>query len=345
MRQMIKIALFLIILLLITLLTPSIQHNFNIIFDMLLKIVVAFGMAYVSFPIVSFFRKLGLKNALASTITLLLMASLIAAVGMLMVPLIYQQAERLIAFFQSNSSGFTVDIHNEALRKVYEYFIPHIDNISKQVVDFFVNSTQNAISASTKMFTDIIITACLYVYLVYDFERLVTKFKKKLKKDSKNYLFFQNLNIELLKYLKALATIIVIAVVEYGIVYYLIGHPDWMILAALCAIACLIPYFGGIVVNVIALITSLFVSPELFFKVLACVIILPNIDGNIIYPMIYRRSVKISPIVLLPSLFIFGGLFGMLGIVLSIPLIITYKVAKKYYKDDVKALVKKAWEA
>ena len=51
-----------------------------------------------------------------------------------------------------------------------------------------------------------------------------------------------------------LSNIIVITLVEYTLVYTIIGHPNAILLGFLAAVANLIPYFGGIIVNVIAII-------------------------------------------------------------------------------------------
>ena len=45
--------------------------------------------------------------------------------------------------------------------------------------------------------------------------------------------------------------IIIITLIEYTLVYTIIGHPNAILLGFLAAIANLVPYFGGIIVNMV----------------------------------------------------------------------------------------------
>lgn len=345
MKYMIKIALFLIILLLISFLGPVYAPALNSILGMATNIFVACGLAYVSYPAVKFLRKKGLNNFLASTITLLIAGSLIVFVVALILPLVYQQIVKAIEVFQNSSNSISWVKNNPDIRKIVDLSEPYFEKFGQQALDYIASSTQNLISRSTKFFADALIIVCLYIYILFDSVKIRERIKTKLGKGSKSFNFFKKLDQEFSKYLKGLIIIIIITVFEYGIIYYLIGHPDWMTLAALCAFSNLIPYFGGIIVNIIALLTAVFVSEELFFRVMICVIVLPTIEGNLLNPMIHKKTIKISPIVLLPSLFIGSALFGFLGIVLSIPAIILYKVFMEFYKEDTKNLILRLWHS
>lgn len=345
MRHLIKLVLFLVALLLISFLWPMYAPALNVVISMLIKVFVAAGLAYVSYPVVNFFRKRGLSNFLASFITLILAASIVILMVALVLPLIYQQILKAVEAFQNSSDSIAWIRSNPDFKKVYELASPHLDQFGQQAVDYIANSTQNIIAKSTKFVGDAIIISCLYLYILFDSVKIRERIKKKLKRGTKAFNFFKTLDQEFMKYLKGLVIIIIITIFEYGIIYKLIGHPDWMTLAALCAFSNLIPYFGGIIVNIIALLTAVFVSPLLFFKVAVCVFVLPTIEGNLLNPMIHKKTIKLSPIILLPSMFIFSSLFGFLGIVLSTPIIILFKIFMKYYKDDCKALFRKAIEA
>ena len=345
MRNIVKIVLFLLMILLITLLLPTFKPALDTILNIFGSMLIAVGLAYVTYPVVKFLRSKGFKKNLATSISLLIVVSIIITVTVLTVQLIYPQLIRAIELVQNSSNSIAWITENPEIRRAIDYFTPYLDKFAQQALDYFASSTQGIISRSTKFIADLALISALYIYILFDADKIIQRIKNKLGRGSKNYNFVKSLNEEYLKYLKGLVIIILITVVEYGVVYYLIGHPDWMALAALCAFSNLIPYFGGIIVNLIALATSIFVNPALFFKVLACVIILPTVEGNVINPMVHKKTIKISPIALLPAIFIGGSIFGFLGIILAIPAIIFYKVAREYYTQDVKDLFAKAWNA
>ncbi|MDF9867625.1 putative PurR-regulated permease PerM [Bacilli bacterium PM5-3] len=345
MNKMVKVFLILVILLLLTFLLPTFAPALRVLLGIFMNMFIAAGLAYVSYPLVKYLRNKGLKNSLASSITLFIFLLLIIIVGVLSVQLIYPQIIRAIELVQNSSDSIAWLKDNPQITKAFDYLSPYIDKAAQQALDYFANTTQLAITKSTKFIADFALISCLYLYILFDSERIVKTIKEKLVFGTRNYNFVKSLNKEYMNYLKGLIIIIAITVVEYGVIYYLIGHPDWMALAALCAFSNLIPYYGGIIVNLIALATSIFVSPALFIKVLICVIVLPTFEGNVLNPMVHKKTISISPIVLLPAIFIGSSLFGFIGILLSIPAIILYKVFKEYYGEDIKKYIVAAWNS
>lgn len=345
MRNLFKVLMFLSILLLLSFLLPNISGQVNLLWGIFIDIFVAAGLTYVSYPLVRFLKEKGIPRAWATIITVLVFFSMIGVAIFLIVRLIYPQILNVVDLFSNSESTIELFTKNEVFMQFYNYIEPYLSNISSNILQYTAGFTQAIINQSTSFIGAAVLIVCLYIYMLADYDRLLTQIKSKLKFGSRRYEFFKELDVQYMHYLRGLIIIIVITIFEYAIVYYFIGHPDWMALAALCAFSNLIPYFGGIIVNIIALITAVFVSPTLFYMVLVCVIVLPIIEGNVINPMVHKKTIKISPIVLLPSIFVAGGLFGMLGIILSIPAIIFYKIFKKYYGEDVKAYFVRVWNA
>ena len=137
------------------------------------------------------------------------------------------------------------------------------------------------------------------------------------------------------KYLNGLVQIMVITLIEHTLVYTIIGHPNAILLGFLAAIANLIPLFGGIVVNVIAAITAVVVSPSLLIKTIIVFILLSAVDSYVINPTIYGKTNKIHPLITIIAIFAGGILFGLTGVFISFPLAIILVTTYKYYKDDI----------
>lgn len=344
-RQMIKIILFLLILLLINLLNPAYHGVFVIIKDNLLNVFIAEGIAYISYPIVLFLKnKLKFPSSLANFVTIILFFGIFFILGTLVVPLLYDQIMKLIRVL-SNPNSLSWINENPHTKEIFSYVEPYIDQITKNLLNWFAQFSTGLIGTSTKLVTNAVIVICLYIYILVDAPRIINLVKRKLKKGTKRYQFVAELDRQLKQYIKAIIIITAIMVVEYALVYGLIGHPDYKTLAAMVVFANLIPYFGGILVNIIALITAAFVSQELFIRVCICVLILPNIEGNIINPMVHKKTSNVSPIIVLPALFIGSGIFGVIGIVITLPVLICLKIFYKYYGKDIKNFLRYAWSS
>lgn len=108
--------------------------------------------------------------------------------------------------------------------------------------------------------------------------------------------------------------------------YLIIGMPYALLLAVFLALADMVPYFGPIIGAAPAVIIAFTVSPALLIKVLIVNIIVQQCEGNLISPQIMGRSLKLHPMAIVAALLIGGELAGILGLILSVPLLAVLKV-------------------
>ena len=115
-----------------------------------------------------------------------------------------------------------------------------------------------------------------------------------------------------------LSSVIVMLMVYIGLL--IIGVPHALLLAVLAGIFELIPLFGA----TIAAIPALFVAyvaggmTELLI-VAGLYVVIQQVEGNIIYPLVVKKMVGIPPMVSILALVIGGTLAGFLGILVSVP--------------------------
>ena len=58
------------------------------------------------------------------------------------------------------------------------------------------------------------------------------------------------------------------------------------------------------------------------------------IENNIIQPFIVSKNVKLNPIYILISIIIFSHFFGIVGMILSTPIVIVVRNTLLYYKKN-----------
>ena len=80
------------------------------------------------------------------------------------------------------------------------------------------------------------------------------------------------------------------------------------------------------------------ISPQLFIKTCIIFIIFSAVDGYVINPLVYGRTNKLHPILIIISVFAGGVLFGILGIIVSLPVMIVLVATYKFFKDDIKKI-------
>ena len=116
------------------------------------------------------------------------------------------------------------------------------------------------------------------------------------------------------------------------VAYRWVGLPSPLALAIIAALSNFVPFLGPLVGAVPALIFALAIDLETVLWTGAAVLIIQQIEGNLLTPIIQRRAVLMPPVVVLFSIVVFGFLFGILGVLLAVPLAVAITV-----------LVKKLW--
>ena len=149
------------------------------------------------------------------------------------------------------------------------------------------------------------------------------------------------MDVEITNYLKGLEIFMVIQLFEYSALFFVIGHPNWLILGILACLTTVIPYFGGLITNIIAIILASVVSLPLVIMTVIICLIFPQLDGYLISPKVYGKTNNISPLWTIFAVFAGGALYGFVGIVIALPLYIIINCIFNFYKDDIKTRISK----
>ncbi len=106
----------------------------------------------------------------------------------------------------------------------------------------------------------------------------------------------------------------------------ILGVPYALLLAVIAAIMNLVPVFGSLIAGVIATIIA-FTSGGLALALMVAglFLIINQIEGNLLYPLVVNKVVGIPPLLVILALLVGGSLAGFLGVVLSIPLAAAFK--------------------
>ncbi len=111
------------------------------------------------------------------------------------------------------------------------------------------------------------------------------------------------------------------------ILFSLFGVPYALLFGVFSGLCNLIPFFGPIVAaGVIFLLSFLSLGLGKALWILALQILLGQIDANVIQPKIIGHSVGISPFWVIFSVLVFGELWGVVGMIVGVPLIAVARV-------------------
>ena len=121
-----------------------------------------------------------------------------------------------------------------------------------------------------------------------------------------------------------------------GLGLWAIGVPAVAGLALLTAGLCIIPIVGPILAVVPAALLGFTVSPQVALGVVALYVVVQQIEGNVLQPVIQKYAVELPPALLLFSLFGMGAMCGPLGVLLAAPMtVVAFVAAKRVYVGAV----------
>ena len=127
----------------------------------------------------------------------------------------------------------------------------------------------------------------------------------------------------------------------FFIVLTILRMPYSLLIGVLIAFTALIPIVGAFIGCFISVMLILMVSPVQVIIFIIVFLILQQIEGNLIYPHIVGNSVGLPSIWVLVAVTLGGNLFGVLGMLVFIPLssviytLFRQWVNKKLIKNNV----------
>ncbi len=134
---------------------------------------------------------------------------------------------------------------------------------------------------------------------------------------------------------KAVDSIIVgiIAIIGFSV----LGVPFALLMGICIMLFNMIPYFGPIIGAVPVVIVTLLVN-DVYSAIWTAlfILILQQVDANILGPKILSNSVGVSPFWVIFAILVFGGLFGMLGMIVGVPAVAAIRLLLLDYLDDGK---------
>ncbi len=91
--------------------------------------------------------------------------------------------------------------------------------------------------------------------------------------------------------------------------------------AVFSALMTIIPNYGSVISAIPPILAGLAQSPTKALLVLIVYVIVNQIEGNLILPLIMARTVDMHPAVVTIGLLVMGALFGLIGVLIAIPLL------------------------
>ena len=309
------------------------------IFSVLLPFIVAFSFAYSLYPIQSYLTDKKISKFFSILIIVVFIIILIFIMFRLTLPLIYEQllilSNNIVNLSKTFSEKYNISFSTIKLTNNINLLVNALGKLLSSGVIVFLNKSVSIIGKS-------LICIISFVYFLIEMDSIRNNIKKVTKFISNNlYSYIKYLDSEIRNYIKGLLMVILIQSIEYSALFFLVGHPNWLLLGTLAGITTIIPYIGGLITNILAILTAYATSSDLLISTIIICIIFPQLDGYIITPRVYGKTNNINSLTSIIVIFVGTKFGGILGTIISIPIYLLIRSTYEFYKKDIKKNIQK----
>ncbi len=288
-------------------------------------VIVAIFLTLALNPAVEAFERRGLRRGLATAITSLLALGVIIAAGSLFIPTLVDEAtgfaEELPDYVRDVSEG-RGPLGELAERYEIEQRVRDAVQGGGAAGVLGLSDTALAITQSVITFIVAAVTiAFMTFFMLLEGPRWMERFYALLPERSRET--WRGIGNDIYRtvggYVTGNLLISVIAGVSSTIVLLILDVPYAVALGLLVAILDLIPLAGATLAAIILTAVAFLTSVPAGIIVLVFMIVYQQIENHLLQPLVYSRTVQLSPLAILVSVLIGAKIAGILGALAAIP--------------------------
>jgi predicted PurR-regulated permease PerM len=110
-----------------------------------------------------------------------------------------------------------------------------------------------------------------------------------------------------------------VAATVAGLSAWAFGLPFPIVLAVMTGFLDLIPQVGATLAAVVLVLVALTVSTPAAIGMLVIQLVYQQVENYVVYPLVYRRAVELSPFTTIVAVLIAGSILGVVGAILAVP--------------------------
>lgn len=318
-----------------------------VILKTLLPLFIGLFIAWLFAPAVKKLQKKGVKRGLGTTIVyIVFLGALILLIGSI-IPILRDQindfVQTLPSIFDSIKDWITdlfsklnnVDgLDAESMKSnIFTKMEEFSTSLTTTMPDKAVGIVKSFISGMGSFVVGLIIGFYLLMGFDNAGELLITLLPKKYQKDTRE--LGNEINNSLRKFINGALIDAFFVFVITSIAFAIVGLRAPLLFGLFCGITNVIPYAGPYIGGIPAVIVGLAKGPITGILTLVSIVVIQFLEGNFLQPVIMSKTTKLHPVTIIVGLLIFGHFFGIIGMVISTPLIAVLKSIVMFFMEKM----------
>ena len=136
----------------------------------------------------------------------------------------------------------------------------------------------------------------------------------------------EEINGQVSQYIRGQLTVAFWVAVMFTIGYWIVGMKYGLTLGILAGLLNLIPSLGSFLALVPSVVIAAFISPILLIKVLLVFAVEQTLEGRVVSPLVLGSKMSMYPVTTIIVLLASGKLFGLVGVIVGIPVYAIIKI-------------------
>lgn len=329
---------------------PFIKTILGIVSPLFIGLVIA----WLFDPLVTKLQKKGLRRGLGATVTYVLFIGIIVIILYSIIPLLSDQLTDFAKMIPSVTSKVGVWIDNlfSKFANIDGFdadatkiqIMAKLQELGAGLTNDLPEVTVNLVSSFFSYLVTFVVGLIIGFYFLVGFENanaVLSFIPKKIRKDT--ILILDDANDSLRSFVRGAVIDCTLIFIVESILFWIVGLKSPALFGIFCGITNVIPYVGPYIGGIPAVIVGFSQGIPTGIFTLISIVAVQFIEGNFLQPIIMSKTTKLHPVTIMLGLLIFGHFFGVLGMVISTPVIAVGKSIFMYF-DNKYDLIKSAKE-
>lgn len=319
----------------------------DIIIDILKIIAPVFIGLFVAWlfdPLVKKMQRKGIKRGIGAIIVYIVFISLLIILIAAIIPILTEQINDFVKTIPSIFTIITdwlkditkgINIEGIDINNFTTEVTNKLGSFATSLAQSLPNLTVNFLKSFFSGILTFVIGLIIGFYFLIGFdnagELIITLFPKNIQKDTRE--LTNEVNNSFRRFVEGALLDATFVFIITSIAFAIVGLKAPLLFGLFCGITNVIPYAGPYIGGAPAVIVGFSQGPLTGVLTLLAVALIQFLEGNFLQPVIMSKTTKLHPVTIITGLLIFGHFFGIIGMVISTPIIAAVKSIFMFFNE------------
>lgn len=318
--------------------------------DLISTIFISILLAYAINPLINYLERKKISRSKGVLIVYLSLIIIIFILGSSVIPKSIKEIRKLgnnFPYYVNQITEFSDKLSNRiklstgemppAFKGIEDSFLKALKGFEEMIGNIFKSLATSVINLASKV-VNIVLTPILTFYFLVDKEKFKNKLVDLIPKKYREDIIHLASTIDgsLVMFIRGRLIMALYIAVATTIMLLIMRVDFAIVIGFITGLFDIVPYVGPFIGYLPAVFFGALDKPIKAIWISIFFVLIQWIENNILAPKIIGDNMGLHPMTILLSLIVGGGIFGILGMVLAVPMVATIKIVYYFFKSKRK---------